>query len=53
MKSYETQTVGQIVVDKYEAANVFENYGIDYCCHGSTRLLTETSILPIGLSICS
>ena len=71
MKSYETQTVGQIVADKYEAANVFEKYGIDYCCHGSTplleacknanveldqtlhRLLTETSILPIGLSICS
>ncbi|WP_410073445.1 iron-sulfur cluster repair di-iron protein [Barnesiella intestinihominis] len=39
MKSYETQTVGQIVADKYEAANVFEKYGIDYCCHGSTPLL--------------
>ena len=39
MKSYETLTVGQIVADKYEAANVFEKYGIDYCCHGSTPLL--------------
>ena len=36
---YETLTVGQIVADKYEAANVFEKYGIDYCCHGSTPLL--------------
>lgn len=25
MKSYETLTVGQIVTDKYGAANVFEN----------------------------
>ena len=39
MKSYETLTVGQIVTDKYGAANVFEKYGIDYCCHGSTPLL--------------
>lgn len=31
MKSYETLTVGQIVTDKYGAANVFEKYGIDYC----------------------
>ena len=37
MKSYETLTVGQIVADKYEAANVFEKYGIDYCCHGCSK----------------
>lgn len=34
------KTVGQLVLDYPEAAEVFERYGIDFCCNG-TRTLTE------------
>lgn len=35
-KDYSTCTVGQIVADNFQAAQVFAQYHIDFCCHGST-----------------
>ena len=34
------QTVGQIVASEYRTAEVFQQYGIDFCC-GGDRVLTE------------
>lgn len=34
-KDYETMTVGEIVADNFGNAEVFDKYGIDFCCHGS------------------
>ena len=41
-KDYETMTVGEIVADNFGNAEVFDKYGIDFCCHGSI-LLPEAS----------
>ncbi len=30
-----TMTVGEIVADNFGNAEVFDKYGIDFCCHGS------------------
>ena len=38
MKIYEKMTVGQIVTDNFNAAKIFDKYGIDYCCHGFITL---------------
>ena len=35
MKNYKSMTVGEIVADNFNNAEVFENYKIDFCCHGS------------------
>lgn len=35
-------TVGQIVADNFGNAEIFDKYGIDFCCHGSV-LLPEAS----------
>ena len=37
-KDYETMTVGEIVADNFGNAEVFDKYGIDFCCHGSILL---------------
>lgn len=42
MKDYKKMTVGQIVADNFSNAEVFDKYGIDFCCHGSV-LLPEAS----------
>lgn len=42
MKDYKKMTVGQIVADNFGNAEVFDKYGIDFCCHGSV-LLPEAS----------
>lgn len=42
MKDYKTMTVGEIVADNFGNAEVFDKYGIDFCCHGSV-LLPEAS----------
>lgn len=42
MKDYKKMTVGQIVADNFVNAEVFDKYGIDFCCHGSV-LLPEAS----------
>ena len=31
-------TVGEIVADNFGNAEVFDKYGIDFCCHGSVLL---------------
>ncbi len=42
MKDYKNMTVGDIVADNFNNAQVFGKYGIDFCCHGSV-LLPEAS----------
>lgn len=42
MKSYKNMTVGEIVADNFNNAEVFDKYAIDFCCHGSV-LLPEAS----------
>lgn len=42
MKDYKKMTVGQIVADNFGNAEIFDKYGIDFCCHGSV-LLPEAS----------
>ena len=34
------QTLSQIVTENYQAAQVFEKYGLDFCCKGK-RPLTD------------
>ncbi len=38
MKIYGNTAVGQIVAEDYNTAEIFDKYGIDYCCHGSISL---------------
>ena len=38
MKDYKRMTVGEIVADNFNNAEVFDKYGIDFCCHGSVML---------------
>lgn len=38
MKDYKSMTVGEIVADNFSNAEVFDKYGIDFCCHGSVPL---------------
>lgn len=48
-----TITVGDIVAADYRTAAVFEKYGIDFCCGGSTTLATacaEKAIDPSALT---
>jgi regulator of cell morphogenesis and NO signaling len=37
-KSWEAQTVGEVVAGDCRAADVFEKYGIDFCCGGQVGL---------------
>ena len=44
-----TQTISQIVIEHHQAAQVFEKYGIDFCCKGKRPLeeaCTEKAINP-------
>lgn len=41
-------TVGSLVADDFDRAEVFENLGIDYCCHGNDTL--EEACAKKGLS---
>lgn len=46
-------TIGEIVAEDYRTAQVFENYGIDYCCGGQVTLQAicmEKGIDPAILS---
>jgi regulator of cell morphogenesis and NO signaling len=36
----DTQTIGDLVAKDYRAAEVFERYGIDFCCGGKVPLAT-------------
>ncbi len=38
MYNFINNTLSQIVTDHYQTARVFENYGLDYCCHGKRYL---------------
>jgi regulator of cell morphogenesis and NO signaling len=40
MKDLSSKTLSQIVTDNYQAARVFENYGLDFCCKGKRPLAT-------------
>lgn len=45
-----TRTVGGIVADKIARAEVFEYYGIDYCCGGDTPLSDACEKAKVDLS---
>jgi regulator of cell morphogenesis and NO signaling len=32
--TFEHQTLGDIVAGNYQAAEIFERYGLDFCCGG-------------------
>ena len=36
--TFENQTLGDIVAGNYQAAEIFERYGLDFCCGGRTSL---------------
>src|SRR3546814_13152043 len=38
MKVNSEKQVGQMVLDHPDAANIFEKYGIDFCCNGRKTL---------------
>lgn len=38
MENFKNKTVGEIVKDDFRAADVFSNYGIDFCCGGKISL---------------
>ena len=40
MENLKSQTLAQIVTDHYQAAEVFEKYGLDFCCKGKRSLET-------------
>lgn len=40
MKDYKKMTVGQIVADNIENAEVLGRFGIDFCCHGYDDFVT-------------
>lgn len=35
---FESRTVGEIVADDYRAADIFQKFGIDFCCRGDIPL---------------
>ena len=41
------KTIGEFVAEDYRTANVFESYGIDFCCGGKVRLLEACRELGI------
>jgi regulator of cell morphogenesis and NO signaling len=38
MKNWTNKTIGEIVVDNYDTAEVFQSLGIDFCCNGNRNL---------------
>src|SRR5215212_3320958 len=38
MNNLSNKTLSQIVTEHYQAARVFENYGLDFCCKGKRSL---------------
>ena len=38
ISGFEHQTLGDIVSDNYQAATIFERYGLDFCCGGRSSL---------------
>ena len=40
MGNFRDRSVGEIVTDDYRAAQVFEDYKIDFCCNGR-RLIQD------------
>lgn len=38
MNTVKERTVGQIVTDDYRAAQIFRNYGLDFCCGGNLTI---------------
>ncbi|SMO47948.1 iron-sulfur cluster repair di-iron protein [Fodinibius sediminis] len=43
METLQTQTVGQIVANDYRAAQVFRNFGLDFCC-GGNKTIEEAAV---------
>ena len=46
----ETETIGAIVAHDYRTAEVFEKYGIDFCCGGKVALTTTCSEKGIDIA---
>ncbi|MBM9605330.1 iron-sulfur cluster repair di-iron protein [Desulfopila inferna] len=45
------KTIGEIVAEDYRTAQVFEKYGIDFCCGGKEDLATTSRDKNIDLSV--
>lgn len=43
------QSVGSIVANSFSTAKVFANFGIDFCCHGSEKLLDACNKAKVPL----
>ena len=46
----EESKIGDIVIKNTLAAQVFDKYGLDYCCHGNMKLADACSIKFIDVS---
>lgn len=47
MKEENIQTIGQLVADNYRAAEVFQSFGLDFCCGGNKTIeeaCTDTGV---------
>ncbi|HMJ47254.1 MAG TPA: DUF542 domain-containing protein, partial [Ferruginibacter sp.] len=40
MEAIFSKSLSQIVTDNYQTAQIFENYGLDFCCKGKRSLLS-------------
>jgi regulator of cell morphogenesis and NO signaling len=50
-QNVETQTIGDLVAKDYRAAEVFEKYGIDFCCGGKVALATACAEKGIDMAL--
>lgn len=51
VENIERKTLSEIVTNDFRVAVVFENYGLDFCCHGSKPLIDAASEKQIPTEI--
>jgi len=50
ISTFEHQTLGDIVAGNYQAAEIFERYGLDFCCGGRNSLEKACRLHEVDLS---